>query len=673
MARQRTRRRWRQWRRWAFGLRGLVLLWLAAAPAFAEAAIVLTPGESFGDIAPHIGCLVDHSRTLTIAQAAMPDRQDDFKPLAGRHIDFGFTAARLWLRLDLINGSGRSGTWLLDLNVRSLTELDVWLVGAAMDPPRRLLHDDRTLAYGARQTLHNMLAVPFSLPAHGRAQLYIAYRSQGTTALPVSIATNEAFLAQRIDEGAKHAAFYAMLGLTIVYALLLLIFWRSGVVVAYIAFLLSAFLYMTHIDGYAFRYFWPGAPLWNNDASLPLGLLLSAAAANFARIFLATRTTAPTFDRLLRGLIGAAGLLILAALLVDTRLLKQIAFFHPILVAATALTAGIRAWRRRHPGARFFAMGWATIFACAIATAMVQWLPGLMENYQGFDFVRLGMIVDIIMMSSAIMDQIGGLQRDRDQAVRRVFQTQRHLTMMRGALSTAERLAIARGMKLASAGHDLRQPLFSLRAAMRQLVSHPLAERQTTDQLQRSLAYLEDIIDRYMNETLVDAAAESRKPEMIPAPTGDEAAGSEMFILADVLENLHFMFAGDAAAHGLDFRCVRSTMSADADALVVMRIVSNFIANAIRFTPKGKVLLGCRRRGAAIAIEVHDTGCGIAEADMARVFKAFERGQATEDRPQGWGLGLAIAAGLAHEHGYRLEAASRPGRGSVFRLIVPRA
>jgi len=98
------------------------------------------------------------------------------------------------------------------------------------------------------------------------------------------------------------------------------------------------------------------------------------------------------------------------------------------------------------------------------------------------------------------------------------------------------------------------------------------------------------------------------------------------------------------------------------------------VSNAIRYTERGGIFVGCRRRGASVVLEVWDTGIGIAPAQQRDVFREFHQlGNPERDRRKGLGLGLAIAQGLARTLGHTLSLRSRPGRGSVFRLALPLA
>jgi signal transduction histidine kinase len=137
-----------------------------------------------------------------------------------------------------------------------------------------------------------------------------------------------------------------------------------------------------------------------------------------------------------------------------------------------------------------------------------------------------------------------------------------------------------------------------------------------------------------------------------------------------VLTQVHNAFAGPAQAKGLGFKVVPSLLWVQSDPVVLARIVSNLGTNAVRYTERGRVLVGCRLRGGGdcVEIQVLDTGIGIAEDQQARIFEEFyQAGQPARDGEQGLGLGLAIVRRSAALIGGEVGVESVVGRGRVFR------
>jgi CheY-like chemotaxis protein len=127
-----------------------------------------------------------------------------------------------------------------------------------------------------------------------------------------------------------------------------------------------------------------------------------------------------------------------------------------------------------------------------------------------------------------------------------------------------------------------------------------------------------------------------------------------------------------AAQRGLSLRRVSSSAIVATDPALLRRILQNFISNALRYTRQGKVLVGCRRRGQQLLIEVWDTGCGIPDDQHGVIFEEFKRvGQADPQVAPGLGLGLAIVDRMARLLGHPVRLRSWPGRGSVFSVQVP--
>jgi CheY-like chemotaxis protein/anti-sigma regulatory factor (Ser/Thr protein kinase) len=136
------------------------------------------------------------------------------------------------------------------------------------------------------------------------------------------------------------------------------------------------------------------------------------------------------------------------------------------------------------------------------------------------------------------------------------------------------------------------------------------------------------------------------------------------------LQHLASEFRVLAAERGLELQCVDTRAWVDSDPQLLRRVLQNFLANAVRYTQRGRVLIGCRRRGALLSIEVWDSGPGIPESERSIIFEEFRR---LDRGSQGLGLGLAIADRITRLLGHRLRLHSTVGRGTMFAVEVPMA
>jgi signal transduction histidine kinase/CheY-like chemotaxis protein len=232
----------------------------------------------------------------------------------------------------------------------------------------------------------------------------------------------------------------------------------------------------------------------------------------------------------------------------------------------------------------------------------------------------------------------------------------------RQALHAAEEANLAKSRFLAAASHDLRQPIHAQGLFLEVLARSPLNDNQRTV-LASARAASE--ASAGMLHTLLDF---SRIEAGVIEPQ------IETFALQPLLAKLESELAPQANAKGLVYRTRDSGLALHSDRGLLELIVRNLITNAVRYTEQGGVLVACRRRDGHAVLEVWDSGIGIAPEQQEEVFREFHQlGNPERDRQKGLGLGLSIARGLAQLLGHELTVASRPGRGSVFRLAVPLA
>jgi two-component system, sensor histidine kinase len=231
------------------------------------------------------------------------------------------------------------------------------------------------------------------------------------------------------------------------------------------------------------------------------------------------------------------------------------------------------------------------------------------------------------------------------------------------ARSMAEIANRAKTQFFAAASHDLRQPLHAMG-----LFAQALRERTRdsdvaplVNSINESVAALEGLFSELLDVTRIDSGAIEVHPRD--------------FALGDMLRRLRLHFEASAFEKGLALRLRGASRIVFADALLVERIVRNLVANAIRYTEDGTVLVGCRQHGSKVRLQVWDTGCGIEPGQQSRIFEEFYqvRGQegAAAGQPKGLGLGLAIAKRFAGLIDAPLTLRSWPGRGTVFTLELP--
>ena len=230
---------------------------------------------------------------------------------------------------------------------------------------------------------------------------------------------------------------------------------------------------------------------------------------------------------------------------------------------------------------------------------------------------------------------------------------------LQNAKEDADRANKAKSVFLASASHDLRQPLNAM-----QMYIAALKTKVDDDEV---LKIIEDI-NAVSGSTarLLNALLDVSELEV-----GAIKPRYEEFPINNIFTSIFQSFSPLAKDKSLQFRIVPSSIFVKSDPDLLERILGNFMSNAIRYTQSGSVMIGCRRRGNMVSIEVWDTGCGISDNQMSSIFEDFYQIENKErDRSKGLGLGLALAKRLSISLNHKIESKSRLGSGSCFSVLV---
>lgn len=267
-----------------------------------------------------------------------------------------------------------------------------------------------------------------------------------------------------------------------------------------------------------------------------------------------------------------------------------------------------------------------------------------------------------VRTAEALRDSDGQLRRAAETLEQRVAERTAELEASR---AEAEAANLGKTRFIAAASHDLLQPLHAARLFTAAMIDRD-PRNDLGGKIDASLGAVESLLDALLDISKLDAGA--FKPEKRP------------FALQPLFESLATAFAPTAARHGVELAIVPTGAFVDTDPAFLRRILQNLLSNALRYGRSegrpARVLLGCRRVGGSLRIEVRDNGPGIAPDKQAVIFDEFVRLQPEDEGPReerGLGLGLAIVDRIARMLDLPVGLASAPGRGSTFSITVPRA
>jgi Na+/proline symporter/signal transduction histidine kinase/CheY-like chemotaxis protein len=265
-----------------------------------------------------------------------------------------------------------------------------------------------------------------------------------------------------------------------------------------------------------------------------------------------------------------------------------------------------------------------------------------------------------ITPSVAAAEALSRVNENLERRVRERTMELEHLNAeLAKAKSAAEAANLSKTRFLAAASHDILQPLNAARLYVTSLVERESRseEAQLVANIDASLEAVEDILSALLEISRLDAGA--MKPEMTT------------FRVDELLRRLEFDFAPLAHNQDLDLTVMPCSLNIRSDRRLLRRLLQNLISNAIKYTPTGRVLVGCRRRGERLRIDVFDTGIGIPPDKRHAVFAEFHRLDRGAKVARGLGLGLSIVERIARVLDHTIALASQVDRGTHFSVEVP--
>lgn len=243
-----------------------------------------------------------------------------------------------------------------------------------------------------------------------------------------------------------------------------------------------------------------------------------------------------------------------------------------------------------------------------------------------------------------------------DQLLQEIDERRRMEARLREAKLEAEQANLSKTKFLAAVSHDLLQPLNAARLFTSALLERP--SETLVRNVSNSLEDVENLLGTLVDISKLDAGV--IKADIAP------------FALSELLDNLAAEYTELARSEGLELHFVGCSALVRSDIQLLARILRNLLSNALRYTYKGRVVLGCRRQHQRLSIQVWDSGMGIAEERLEEIFQEFKRGDVQRpDQDRGLGLGLAIVEKIAGILGHRISVKSWPGKGSMFSVEVP--
>lgn len=588
---------------------------------------------------------------LSVRDILSPEQVHQFKPLErpGRTPNLGYRSTTLWLKAELDVSANAPDHWLVQVASPQLDRIEVFVV----NPHGRL---SRTaggdhLPFSQRPIPHRHHVFPLAFTHTGLHTVLVRVQSTSSMKVPVVLLQPHVLMSQDHRAYSLLSLYFGLLAGLLAYNLLLFVAIRDPVYLHYIAFVAAMALTQLALTGFGAQFLWPEHPSWNQVMPRLSQAACALTAILFARRFLHSASALPRLDSCLRGMLFAWVLYVLLLPWMEAWLSAKALIVLVLCTIVPLLAAGLESLCARRTGARYFLLSWALLMIGAVTESLVAlgWIPApeLLTHP-----VMLGSAFEMVLLSFALADRIKAERQAREHAV---VMGLRDLVKK----EEAERVSHEKSRFLAAVSHDLRQPLFALNLAAESLHAQDPWREALFRQMRSALESAHGLLDSITTMARLDR--------------GSLRANMSDFSVQPLLDRIELTFEAQALAKGLRWDVTPSLACVHSDPVLLERMVSNLVSNAVRFTLSGGVVVSCRTRGPRLLLQVWDTGPGIDPAHHESIFNEYFRGEPETENDNGVGLGLSIVKTCAGLLGVEVAMRSVPGRGSCFSLLVPLA
>ncbi|MCD9026438.1 sensor histidine kinase [Cohnella silvisoli] len=608
--------------------------------------------------------LEDTQRQWSMQDLQSPALQQQFQPARGKS-SFGYTLSAYWVRVTLNNESSND-KWELTVINSLMDKIDIY-------PPETLITKHRL--YPSYQ---------ITLPQGQKTTIYIRFETYGSMIIPLRLTAQSTLYNNMFNELLFNGIYYGMILVIAVFQIVLYLYTRNR---AYLYYMLNVMCFCTALliwNGFTLPLFGTsrltgeamGAGIWYSPSAVYDFFYVLGRWFGFLFIekILFPRVDSPTAKWICRLLNVICPFICIGILFFYPLGMAQFLFWFKYVTLLLAVVVVILCARKGDRIAIYLAIPKIPIVIFAIvpkALLLYGVLPNNMFTRYASQFGLLGDFVFIAILMYALMNQ---MRKKEENAQQELVQTlsdwnvnlKKTVEEQTESLKrTNDELIVSetfRTKMLQNISHDVRSPLSYVQSGVEALIHKFETRPEHQERIMRNVH--DKVLD--VNRFIDDLLALSR------SEVASGSADLQLVIFYEWFEEIGKELAADIEYAGRRCRLMISPFGTDADVRIdpylIKRVLSNLVHNACKFTPPdGTITLQASLRNKSVCIMIGDTGQGIGEEQMTRIFRRHYR----EGEAQGSGLGLAIAKEIVEQHGGEIWAESELGKGSRFYFTLP--
>ncbi len=658
----------------------LLFLLLLPFTVFANAAPAIDLSKDKVVLAKSLHYWEDKSQAATITQVMR--QTSNWLPQVHEKPYFGYSNSAFWLKADIDNDSVQTLSKILEIAYPLLDDVQLFLVANQQVEQQFRVGDNAP--FSQRVIQHRLFLIPLEFQPQRHYSLYVRVASTSGLQVPLTLWDFHAFQEYDHNRQLLLGLLYGALLIMAAYNFFIWLSVREKSYLFYVAFVIVYTLLLTTVDGFTFQYLWPQQIWWNNRAiviELGTALFLSML---FSKNFLHTEVYNPRLNKALISYMMVMVAIVAAAFYFPYRYMIILTIVLSLGVSLLLISTGILNWRAGNRAARFFVCAWVFLALMVIVydSSQLNLIPkSTLTNIA----LQVGELCEVLLLSFALADRINISQRQEQEAQAQLLAEERRANAEREqhlqtklkardeeirakqAIDQAQTESRAKSMFLATMSHEIRTPMNGVLGMTELLQGTELSpqQQQFVQVIHSSGSALLNIINDILDYSKIEAG----KMDI-------EHIDMDLDQLLLECASIFSLTAEQKRVEFLAFIEPKTPVFIQSDPTRLRQVLLNLLSNAFKFTHRGRVSL--RVHTVTIGLqsylhfEVSDSGIGMTEEQLARLFQAFSQADVSTTRQfGGTGLGLSISKRLVDLMHGKMTVESQVGHGTTFAVAIP--
>lgn len=656
-------------------LLGLITIILFYSTSYSQKTVVLDNASEMYQPRQEVSFLWDKKKNFTIDQITSSEFQNKFEQAGTKAISFGIKEWDMWLKVKVKNAiPEQAHEWVFELAYPHFDSLEFYYQDKNGKWQSSLTGDK--LPFDTRKIFNKHFAYPINLPDTTTQVYYFHIGGEGSRQFPLFIQKRDSFYATQEKISMIYGGiFFGIIVIMLLYNFFIYLSLKDRVYLYYVMMNVSVLLFYLGYSGYGFQYIWSDYPVINSKV-IPFGVILTGATTiNFVRNFLESKKFVPWIDRILLGLLVSFIIaLVLIAFLNYERSLKLTSLLATISALLILITS-YRAWIKGNKSARFIALAFS-IYLIGIVLLNSNIIGFLSRNFFVAHSMEVGTAIEITLLSLALSDKFSILKKEKEKAQSELIDVQRSINEelekkveRRTLLINEQKIKLQESNRvkdklLSIISHDLKGPLNAFQSLLSMMMKDEVTQEKIsmyTMHLNNKLGLMVSLVDNILH--WVRSQMDGMKFNIQPITLKDL-----------VKENVN-LFSSQAELKNIT---IIDEVPEDTfllgDKNVVRLVIRNLLANALKFTENdGQVYISAIAQGDNILVEIRDTGIGMDEVSVKKLFTNAHFTTPDTNKKEGTGLGLLLCKEFLKKNSGEIWVESELDKGSSFKFTLPKS